>query len=78
MESLVFGVVRLALSVTGTLVFTFALAGGLASLVVPISSAYPLVTVVAALLLLREKLNRFQFAALACVVTGLLFIAIIG
>ena len=74
----VFGAAGLALNVSGTLVFTFALAGGLASLVVPISSAYPLVTVVAALLLLREKLNRFQLAALACVVTGLLFIAIIG
>jgi len=74
----VFGAAGLALNVTGTLVFTFALAGGLASLVVPISSAYPLVTVVAALLLLREKLNRFQLAALAWVITGLLLIAIIG
>ena len=51
---------------------------GLASLVVPISSAYPLVTVTVALLLLGEKLNRLQLTALACVITGLLMIVIIG
>jgi uncharacterized membrane protein len=51
---------------------------GLASLVVPISSAYPLVTVIVALLLLGEKLNRLQVVGLACVITGLLVIATIG
>jgi transporter family protein len=76
--SWVFGATGLALNVSGTLVFSFALSMGLASLVVPISSAYPLVTVTVALLLLGEKLNRLQLAALACVVTGLLMIAIIG
>jgi len=73
-----FGAAGIALNVSGTLVFTFALGTGLASLVVPISSAYPLVTVTAALLLLGEKLNRLQLGALACVITGLLMIAIIG
>ena len=72
-----FGATGLALNVSGTLIFTFALSTGLASLVVPISSAYPLVTVTAALLLLGEKLNRLQLTALACVITGLLMIAII-
>ena len=76
--SWVFGGTGLALNVSGTLVFTFALSRGLASLVVPISSAYPIVTVTLALLLLGEKLNRLQLAALACVITGLLMIAIIG
>jgi len=76
--SWVFGGAGLALNVSGTLVFTFALSMGLASLVVPISSAYPLVTVTLALLLLGEKLNRLQLAALACVITGLLMIAIVG
>jgi transporter family protein len=76
--SWVFGAAGLALNVSGTLVFTFALSMGLASLVVPISSAYPLVTVTAALLLLGEKLNRLQLAALACVITGLLMIAVVG
>jgi transporter family protein len=73
-----FGATGLALNVSGTLVFTFALSLGLASLVVPISSAYPLVTVTAALLFLGEKLNRVQLAALTCVITGLLIIATIG
>jgi len=76
--SWVFGAAGLALNVSGTLVFSFALSMGLASLVVPISSAYPLVTVTVALLLLGEKLNRLQLAALVCVITGLLMIAIIG
>jgi transporter family protein len=76
--SWVFGAAGLGLNVCGTLAFTFALSAGLASLVVPISSAYPLVTVMAALLLLGEKLNRLQLSALACVITGLLVIAIVG
>jgi transporter family protein len=76
--SWVFGATGLALNVSGTLVFTFALSMGFASLVVPISSAYPVVTVTAALLLLGEKLNRLQLAALACVIAGLLVIAITG
>ena len=74
----IFGAAGLALNVSGTLVFSFALSIGLASLVVPISGAYPLVTVTAALLFLGEKLNRFQLTALACVITGLLMIVIIG
>jgi transporter family protein len=73
-----FGAAGLVLNVSGTLVFTFALSTGLASLVVPISSAYPLVTVTVALILLGEKLNRLQLTALACVITGLLMIVIIG
>ena len=76
--SWVFGATGLALNVSGTLAFTFALSSGLASLVVPITSAYPLVTVTVALLLLGEKLDRLQVAALACVITGLLVIATIG
>lgn len=73
-----FGAATIAINVCGTLAFTFALSMGLASLVVPISSAYPLVTVMAALLLLGEKLNRLQIGALACVIAGLLMLAIVG
>jgi len=76
--SWIFGAAGLALNVTGTLVLSFALSIGLASLVVPISSAYPLVTVTVALPFLGEKVNRLQLTALACVITGLLMIAIIG
>jgi transporter family protein len=65
-----------ALNVAGTLIFAFALRMGQASLVVPISSAYPLVTVAIAILLLGEKLNRPQTIALASVLIGLITIGI--
>jgi len=72
------GAAGLGFNVCGTLAFTFALSMGLASLVTPISSAYPVVTAIAALLLLGEKLNRLQLVALCLVITGLLVIAAIG
>jgi drug/metabolite transporter (DMT)-like permease len=72
------GAIGLVLNVGGTYAFTFALSMGLASLVAPISSAYPIVTVVAALILLNEKLNRIQLAGLACVIAGLFMIAIVS
>jgi transporter family protein len=65
-----------ALNVAGTLIFAFALSMGQASLVVPISSAYPLVTIAIAILLLGEKLNRLQTIALASVLIGLITIGI--
>jgi transporter family protein len=73
-----FGAMSLALNVSGTFAFSFALKVGLASLVVPISSAYPLVTVTLALLLLGEKLNHPQLIALAFVIIGLIIIGSIG
>jgi len=66
----------LALSVSGTFAFSFALDKGSASLVVPISSAYPLVTAILAVALLHEKLNRLHAVALGLVVTGLVLIGI--
>jgi transporter family protein len=71
-----FGAAGLAVNVCGTFAFTSALSMGLASLVVPTSSAYPLVAVAVALLLLHEKLNRFQLASLACVIVGLFMVSI--
>ena len=65
-----------ALNVVGTLTFGFALSMGQASLVVPISSAYPLVTVAIAILVLGEKLNRLQTIALAFVLIGLITLGI--
>jgi len=76
--SWVFGAAGLALNVSGTLIFSFALSIGQSSLVVPISGAYPLVTVTMALLMLGEKLNRFQLIALAFVIMGLVLIGIVG
>jgi transporter family protein len=71
----VLGGTALALNVCGVFAFSFALNAGFASLVVPISSAYPLVTVVLAVALLREKLDRLHVIALAFVIVGL---AVIG
>jgi len=68
------GAVGLALNVIGAFAYSFALEKGSASLVVPISSAYPLVTVILALALLREKISVLQGIALAVVVCGLVAI----
>ena len=74
----VLGATALALNVCGVFAFSFALNAGFASLVVPISGAYPLVTVILAVALLREKLDRIHVIALALVIIGLTMIGIIG
>jgi transporter family protein len=74
----VLGAAALALNVLGVFAFSFALKAGLASLVVPISSAYPLVTVVLAVGLLRERLDRIHVIALVFVIIGLTMIGITG
>jgi transporter family protein len=68
------GAVCLALNVTGAYAYSFALGGGNASLVVPISSAYPLITVILAVVFLRERLNRIHLPALAIVLGGLVLL----
>lgn len=70
------GAVALVLNVSGAIVYSFALGEGAASLVVPISSSYPLITIVLALVLLREKLTGFHVAALGVVVMGLIAIGL--
>jgi transporter family protein len=70
------GGIGLALNVTGACLYSFALGEGSASLVVPISSSYPLITIVMAVAMLREKLARFHFVALAAVVAGLIMIGL--
>jgi transporter family protein len=72
----ILGALALAINTTGTFAYTYALQGGSASLVVPISSAYPLVTVVMAVAFLREKLNRYNLVALAVVVVGLVMVGL--
>ena len=46
--------------------------GGKASIVVPITGLYPLLTVLTALPLLGEKLNRIQVAGIALAVVAVL------
>jgi len=72
------GATTLALNVCGVFAFSFALNAGLASLVVPISSAYPLVTVMLAVALLHEKLDRLHMIALIFIIIGLIMIGITG
>jgi transporter family protein len=72
----VFGVTGLATNVIGTFCLSFALEEGYASLVIPISSAYPLITVILAVAVLHEKLNRLHTIALAFVIAGLVVIGI--
>ena len=74
----VLGATALALNVCGLFAFSFALNAGFASLVVPISSAYPLVTVILAVALLHEKLDHFHIVALVFVIIGLIAIAVTG
>jgi transporter family protein len=70
------GATGLAFSASGTFAYSFALGKGAAALVVPISSAYPLVTVVLAVALLHEKLSWLHVIALVAVLIGLIVIGI--
>jgi transporter family protein len=71
-----FGAVALGINVVGAWVFSFALQDGNASLVIPISTAYPIVTVVLAVLILKEKVSRPQAGALFAVLAGLIAIGL--
>ncbi|UCE91475.1 MAG: DMT family transporter [Methanobacteriota archaeon] len=70
------GAASLALNVFGAFAYTYALDTGMASLVVPISSAYPIVTALFAIAILREKLNAIQALALVGIVLGLVAIGV--
>jgi transporter family protein len=69
-----FGAVSLTLNVLGALAYSYALDTGFASLVVPISSAYPIVTALLAMAILKERVNGVQAIALVGVVIGLVFV----
>lgn len=70
------GAIALGLNVVGAFAYTFALEDGAASLVVPISSAYPIVTVLLAIAVLKERLNWVQAASVAAIATGLVLIGL--
>ena len=70
------GAVALVLNLFGAIAYTYALDTGAASLVVPISSAYPIVTVLVAIALLKEKVNVVQAVAIVSVVSGLVTVGI--
>jgi transporter family protein len=57
------------------LAFYAAMARGKASLVAPLTALFPLFTVVGAVLLLKEKLNRVQVLGLAMAVIAVVIFA---
>ncbi len=70
----VMGGFALLLNVLGAFAYTYALEGGNASLVVPVTSAYPIATALLAVAFLKEKVSWPQTAALVFVVVGLVMI----
>ena len=72
----IYGVIALAFNVGGAYAYTYALDKGTASLVVTTSSAYPIVTVVLAVALLKEKIHWTQVIWLIGVLAGLLLIGL--
>lgn len=70
------GGVALALNVLGAFAYTYALESGNASLVVPVTSAYPIVTAILAVAVLKERVTWIQAAALVVVVSGLVMIGV--
>ncbi len=70
------GATGLAVNVSGAYAFSFALETGKASLVVPISSAYPVITVILAIAFLRERISRAHIVPLAVVIVGLVLIGL--
>lgn len=70
------GGVALMLNVFGAFAYTYALESGNASLVVPVTSAYPIVTALLAVAVLKERVSRAQAVALLTVVAGLVMIGI--
>jgi len=63
------------ISAAGNVAFFGALSkGGPASTVVPICGLYPLVTVLAAVLFLREKMNRIQIAGIGLALAAIILL----
>jgi len=62
----------------GNAAFNIGLEKGLVSIVTPISSAYPVITVLLAWLFLKEHLKRNQLLGIALVITGVIILAVSG
>lgn len=70
------GGLALLLNVFGAFAYTYALEDGNASLVVPVTSAYPIVTALLAIALLKERITMAQAGALLVVVAGLVMVGL--
>jgi transporter family protein len=64
------------LGTVATIPFLYAISKGKASVVVPIASLYPVVTIVLALLILREPMTLKQGAGIVLAIIALLLVAL--
>lgn len=75
-QGITYGLITGVLGGTGNIAFFWALSeGGKASTVVPLTGVYPLFTVLAALVLLKEKLNRVQVAGVGLALVALVLLS---
>jgi len=65
-----YGILNGVLATFGMLAFYAAMSRGKASLVAPITAIFPLFTVIGAVLLLKEKLNKIQIAGIALAIVA--------
>jgi uncharacterized membrane protein len=70
-----YGILNGVLAGLGGLAYFAAMEKGKASLVGPVTSLFPLLTVVLAVLILRERMNRIQIAG---IVLGMISIVILS
>ena len=71
-----YGVLNGVFSGLGLLAYYAAMEAGKASVVGPVTSLYPMVTVVLALALLRERLNRVQKVGLGLAISSILILSL--
>jgi bacterial/archaeal transporter family protein len=70
-----YGLLNGILATAGMLAFYAAMARGKASVVGPLTAVFPLFTVLGAILILRERLNRVQAAGIAVALAAVLVFA---
>ena len=70
-----YGIINGLLTGVGTILMFSAFRHGPASVITPVSGAYPLVTVLLAMVILGERLNYIQYIGLAAALAGLTLIA---
>lgn len=71
-----YGAANGVLAAFGGIAYFAAMARGEASLVGPVTSLFPLVTVVLAAVALKEKLNRVQMAGLVCALVSICLLSV--
>lgn len=71
-----YGMLNGVFSGLGLLAYYAAMEGGKASIVGPVTSLYPLVTVILAVALLKERLNRVQQLGIGLAITSILILSL--